>query len=189
MSSFPALPWATVSQAADPAPALCHHCGQPCAPTAPRQGEHRFCCTGCLTVHNALGASDACPLPQAQVSRRARREYQVLDDPEVLARLVQFQDDATARIVLDLPAIHCATCIQSLEQLPHQVAGISYAEVNFSRRQITLAWRKESLSLSQIATELHRRGYPPAISLATADGPKRAASTETRRLILRLGLS
>ena len=108
---------------------LCRHCGDPCDSDAIVSVDGRFCCRGCESVYSILKAHQlegfyTCDLKPGLSQKDAEpldaSRFAALDDPQVAAAFVQFDDGRMARGVLPIPAIHCARCgvVPALRRAP-----------------------------------------------------------------------
>jgi P-type Cu+ transporter len=77
----------------------CFHCGTRCARDPLTSDEKVFCCQGCLTVYELLsqnGLTEFYGLANAagvRVQATREHQFQFVDEPQVLNRLVEFQDE------------------------------------------------------------------------------------------------
>ena len=177
------------------APALCRHCGEDCGVDPVRSHDGAFCCHGCESVFSILKrhqldafyTCDVQPgLSQKVVEQRDPARFAALDDPEVSARLIDFNDGHLARVTLSIPAIHCGSCIWLLEQLWRFDSGVARSEVDLVRRAVRVEFQPRVTSLRRIVEQLAALGYEPA--LTPGDGRTDVPST-TRRLYLQLGVA
>jgi len=123
----PALARDHVCALSDQSITMCRHCGLPCEYGAVSTDNGPFCCVGCEAVFDLLAAQHLtgyysdCPVPpgvsQKDRARRAADRFAGLDDPEVAARVVQFDDGRTAVATFAVPSVHCGSCVYLLEQL------------------------------------------------------------------------
>lgn len=171
----------------------CFHCGEPCAAEALQADDKDFCCTGCHTVYRIIresGLDDFYQIaekPGFSLSAKEKADFSWLDDPETRDRLVLFRQNGTARVMFQLPQIHCASCVWLLEKLYRLHPGIVQSRVNFNRRELSVVYREETLSLRGLVELLDLIGYRPAIQLA--DIEKGEARAVNRRLIYQLGVA
>jgi Cu+-exporting ATPase len=149
-----------VDQIAQP----CVHCGQPSDEPIHHNNEV-FCCNGCVQIHDLLHPVANCPAPNQSVEAHA---FAHLDLPEYRARFIRIDADGHAQVVLFLPDMECASCVQFLEQLHMKNAAIVRSEVNFPKKEVRIQFDIEALSLSALARLLASCGYPPEIR-STAD--------------------
>ncbi len=171
----------------------CFHCGTPCRNGHYRSVEKIFCCQGCLTVFELLtenGLQDFYSLSEsAGVRVKATRtaQYSFVDEKSVRERLVDFEDGRLTRITLRLPAIHCIACVWLLENLFRLQPGIGASQVNFPRKELSIAFSTQSLKLSEVFSLLASLGYEPDLKLADLD--QAPASRVPRRLWMQIGLA
>lgn len=171
----------------------CYHCGDNCQPGLILADEHNFCCEGCKTVYTLLrdnGLDGYYKInPAAGISRKNQQEerYSWLDDPEVEEKLLEFSEGRHGRIRLHLPQIHCASCIWLLENLPKLHPGFLSSHVNFPKREASIVFDREHISLRLAVETLAAIGYPPDLRLDRLSGSKQRRP-ETK-LYLQLGIA
>ena len=170
----------------------CYHCGLPCADGSIAAGPHSFCCLGCRTVYEILQQSglqqyyllDSHPgtPPPTPAAPPGVERFAYLDDPQLQAQLLDFNDGQTARATLRLPQIHCASCVWLLENLQRLQPGVRSSEVDFLRRELALVWNVAALSLRQLVEGLAGIGYEPEITLGSAPAVRLAGDPLIRRI-------
>lgn len=166
-----------VDQLAQP----CVHCGQPSDEPIHFNNEV-FCCNGCIQIYDLLHPVANCPAPNQLVDEQA---FAHLDLPEYRTRFIRFDADGHAQVVLFLPDMECASCVQFLEQLHMKHAAVMRSEVNFPRKEVRVQFDIEALSLSALARLLASCGYPPEIR-STADQKNRKRDY---RLVAQIGVA
>lgn len=175
---------------------LCFHCKENITDELLIFDEKPFCCEGCKTVYRILNDNDLVAYysldEEAGVSQRNQKSknYDFLDDPSVTERLVDFQDENTTKVTWLLPQMHCSSCIWLLEHLYKINPAIFSSKVNFLRKEISLSFHHQEISLRHIATMLDEIGYAPEINLADLekrDDPNR--QTVDRSLTYKIGLA
>ncbi|RTQ53292.1 HAD family hydrolase [Hymenobacter gummosus] len=177
--------------------AACAHCGDACPDEPVRlagRPELPFCCPGCRAVYELLDAHHLCRYYAlgdehpgqkiAAVELPGRFDY--LDADSVQTQLLSFRSATLARLTLQLPQMHCASCIYLLENLHRLDAGVREARVNFLRREISLSYHPGETSLKAVVQLLASLGYEPQISLAELGAQPPRGS---RRLYYQLGLA
>jgi P-type Cu+ transporter len=176
---------------------VCRHCGQPCdsARTAGSGAAHPiFCCDGCEAVfrllrENGLDAfyqyDSGAGLPQRYRGTLDAARFAALDDPNVAAHVVEFDDGHKAILTFTIPAIHCASCVWLLEQLWRFDPGITRAEVDLQRRSVRVEYCSAATSPRSVAEQLAALGYEPMLAFERAG----AASPDRRRLYFQLGVA
>ncbi len=169
----------------------CFHCGNDCGKTIINFDQKAFCCNGCKTVYdifssnNLSGYYDLQSAPGA-IPETIEGKYDYLDTPNIIERLVEFDDGNTQIITLYIPHIHCSSCIWILENLHKLQSAISASQVNFPKKTVRITFNKELLSLKEAVTLLSAIGYEPYISL---DDYSAKATQINRSLIYKLGIA
>lgn len=175
----------------NPAPKLatqCFHCGADAGKSPILDGEKVFCCSGCFTVYGLLSSHELGGYYQLQSHPGQRPEtnegkYAWLSDPAQEAKLLEYKDAKLAKTTLKLPNMHCAACIWLLEQLYKIQPGVLRSEVDFPRREVSLSYNPEVISLERVAILLDALGYPPALSLADTEGGKAGKKDRSDRVL------
>lgn len=175
----------------------CAHCGLDCPDNGIRLGDAAFCCEGCRIVYQMLADNDldsyycAAPTDGSPGNRAAAAldpgDFDYLEDESLLARLLDFRSDTLAIARLNIPGIHCASCVWLLENLHKLDPGVLQSEVNFMRKELLLRFDPARTSLRAVVELLHKIAYPPDIRLAAA---RSAEPPKTPRIEwLRLGVA
>lgn len=157
----------------------CYHCGEDCPDTPIVADEKQFCCDGCHTVYDILKGNDmSCyyDMEAAPGSKKVDEEagkWTFLDHEEIRKSLLDFTDGRISKVTFYIPAIHCSSCIWLLENLHKLEPGISSSMVNFLKKELSLSWSEESLSLRRLAELLSRLGYAPDINLDSGKKEKK----------------
>ncbi|MBL0018591.1 MAG: heavy metal translocating P-type ATPase metal-binding domain-containing protein [Bacteroidetes bacterium] len=178
------------SSASPSAPKMenCFHCGADVGRSPINDGEKSFCCSGCYTVYGLLSSHHLADYYQLQSHPGQRPEgnegkYAWLADPVQASKLLEYQDAKVAKATLKLPTMHCAACIWLLEQLYKIQPGILRSEVDFPRREVSLSYDPNQVTLEKVATLLDALGYPPALSLADAEEGKSGKKDRSGRVL------
>ena len=92
--------------------------------------EKNFCCNGCKTVYEIFSLNDMACYYDFEKSPGATPQdingkYDFLDNESIISKLLEFQEDTTAIVSLNIPHIHCSSCIWILENLQRLQKGIS----------------------------------------------------------------
>jgi Cu+-exporting ATPase len=149
----------------------CFHCGLPCDDESFKIGEKIFCCYGCKVVYELIQDNNLCEYydieshPGLNAKDRNRGEYDYLADERLAKKLLEFNSNDFARIRLNVPSIHCSSCIWLLENLQKADKGIYKSEVNFNRKEVVVDFNPAKTALPQIAELLDALGYPPRIAV------------------------
>ncbi len=158
----------------------CHHCDEPCEEII-HFNDHQFCCIGCKAVYELITSSDLTQYYEnadlkafkVEDTLAAERKFAFLEIPEVIDRLLRYDDEEISVVQLYVGGIHCSSCIYLLEHLPKLSIAIIKSEVNFVRKEVTLTYRKSDISLKKVALLLSQIGYPPAINLDSLNASKK----------------
>ena len=153
--------------------------------------EKKFCCTGCKTVYEIFSQNDLTCYYDFQASPGAtpqdiQGKYDFLDNDEIVAKLLDFQEDSTNIVSLYIPHIHCSSCIWILENLHKLQEGVSASQVNFPEKKVRVTYNPEKTTLKNIVELLSSIGYEPYISLENFDEGKKKVD---RSLIYKIGVA
>ncbi|OUL61637.1 heavy metal translocating P-type ATPase metal-binding domain-containing protein [Flavobacterium sp. AJR] len=170
----------------------CFHCGL----IIPKNevivfDEKEFCCSGCKTVYEIFSLNDLTCYYDFEKSPGAtpqdiQGKYDFLDNESIQVKLLEFQEDTTAIVSLNIPHIHCSSCIWILENLNRLKPGISASQVNFPEKKVRITYNPEKISLKDIAYTLSSIGYEPYISLENYEAGK---NNVDRSLTYKLGVA
>lgn len=173
---------------------LCYHCGESCPPAPVMLDEKPFCCEGCKTVYEILESHQLCnyydisEFPGTRIgSVEDTEEYAYLDLEEIQEKIIDYKDDNLIRVRFNLPQIHCASCIWLLENLYKLRDGILNSQVNFLRKEISLSFSQEEISLRQVVQLLASLGYAPDIRLQDLD--RKQTKHNNKAFYLKLGVA
>lgn len=149
---------------------ICYHCGDPVEDSAYILKDHRFCCLGCQTVYQILNDNNMASYYKYNThpgkSQKGQKEdLSYLDEPNIIAKLVDYQDNEQAIITFYVPAIHCSSCIWLLEHLYKLNPGVKTSQVDFMKKQASITFKKDEISLRELVDLLHKIGYDPKITL------------------------
>jgi Cu+-exporting ATPase len=171
----------------------CYHCGEDCdEPVA--ASEKIFCCEGCKMVYEIINQNGLCDyydleskpgINQRTATRRGK--FAFLDNPEIVSKLIRFENGTETHVIFYLPQMHCSSCIWLLEHLTKLNKGILKASVNFLRKEVTVIYTSDKISLRTIAEILTDIGYEPHISLQDMDNPNLKKYDRSR--IYKLGIA
>jgi Cu+-exporting ATPase len=151
----------------------CFHCGEK-VENKIIFDDKDFCCTGCKAVYQLLSKNDLCDYynisekPGQQLNKQANyKQYDILDDSETLAKLLNFKNSTDSHVKFYIPYMHCSSCIFLLENMQRLNANIVSSRVNFQKKEVEIIYHHQKIGLKDIAIMLHGIGYPPYISLAS----------------------
>ena len=170
----------------------CFHCGLDIVKTEEIIFDDRkFCCNGCKTVYEIFSINDMSCYYDFEKSPGATPQdiegkYDFLENESIVSKLLEFQEDTTAIISLNIPHIHCSSCIWILENLQRLQKGISTSQVNFPQKKVRITYNPKIVSLKKIVNLLSSIGYEPYISLENYETGK---ATVDRSLTYKLGVA
>ena len=170
----------------------CFHCGLDIVKEEQIVFDEKFfCCNGCKTVYEIFSLNDMTCYYDFEKSPGAtpleiKGKYDFLDNEGIVAKLLEFQEDKTAIVSLNIPHIHCSSCIWILENLQRLQKGISTSQVNFPEKKVRITYNPEIVSLKTIVHLLSSIGYEPYISLENYETGK---NNVDRSLTYKLGLA
>lgn len=150
---------------------ICTHCGARCRDQVVPLSDAVFCCSGCKVVYELLHSAELSAYygqqspPGIKPTDTDSSRFAYLDDPQVQRKLINFSDGPTSRANFSVPQMHCASCIWLLENLYRLNPGISRSQVNFLRREVSIQFDTDAISLRQVVGLLARLGYEPHIRL------------------------
>ncbi|MDR6966417.1 Cu+-exporting ATPase [Flavobacterium arsenatis] len=171
--------------------AKCFHCGLDIIEEAIVFDEKKFCCQGCKTVYEIFSLNDMTCYYDFERSPGAtpqdiKGKYDFLDNEKIVEKLLEFREDTTAIVSLNIPHIHCSSCIWILENLQRLQKEISSSQVNFPEKKVRIIFNPETLSLKEIVDLLSKIGYEPYISLENYETGK---TVTDRTLTYKLGVA
>ncbi|HSP11007.1 MAG TPA: heavy metal translocating P-type ATPase, partial [Salegentibacter sp.] len=143
------------------------------------------------TVYEILNASDLSYYYDLENNpgispASTERKFDFLDNKEIVAKLVEFNENNTQVVNLLIPSMHCSSCIWVLENLNKLNPGVKTSQVDFPRKSVRITYNTEDVPLKDLAYLLSRIGYEPYISLKDFDEKKPDIN---RSLIYKLGVA
>jgi Cu+-exporting ATPase len=183
-----------MKETAAPPTIKCIHCGDDCGRYPVVWEEKNFCCQGCLTVYQLLNQNKLnqyykiVDTPGIRTdSHDYGNKYAFLDNEDIKTQIVDFSQGEISKVTLFIPSIHCSSCIWLLENLHMMDAGIKNSLVHFTKKEVSITFNHEQISLRRLVELLASVHYIPQINLqkTQAEG-KRASNT---RLIAKIGVA
>ncbi len=157
----------------------CYHCGDICITDDIKIDDKYFCCSGCKTVFEILNQSglDNYYHLEMEADKRKRsidaaNKYEFLDDDDIEEKILDFKIGNKSQLIVDLPDIHCSACLYLLENIYKINSAILESKVNFIRKEATILFDNDALTLRKLAEILHSIGYPPKFNLSSVEGKK-----------------
>jgi Cu+-exporting ATPase len=172
-------------------PTLCYHCGEEVPGANYTLDDKQFCCAGCKGVYQLLSANNMCAYYAYNDAPGKRSQgnahYAYLDEPAIVKQLVDYQDDKNTIVTFYVPSIHCSSCIWLLEHLYKINPAIFNSRIDFLKREVTLSFKHNDISLRTVVETLAQIGYEPSISLQ--DVVKQNGNAVNKRLILKIAIA
>jgi P-type Cu+ transporter len=170
----------------------CFHCHEDTADTNILFDDKRFCCEGCKTVYQILNENNLCTYyaldAHAGLNQMGNAaQYAYLDDAETAAKILDFEDETTAKVTFYIPAMHCASCIWLLENLYKINKGVFNSKVNFLKKEVGILFSNKETTLREVAETFAKIGYAPELNLYDVDKEKKP--TIDRSIYYKLGLA
>ncbi len=172
----------------------CIHCGADCGKDPHIFGMEKFCCTGCKQVYQLLNENQLHQYytfdktPGVRISEPDHHgKYAFLDKEEVKQKLYEFLEGNSAGLTFYIPSIHCVSCIWLLEHLSRLNSGIKQSSVNFVRKEVTVSFNTNEVSLREVVELLASIHYIPDISLKTLE--KKVIHSVDRTLFYKIGVA
>ncbi len=172
---------------------ICFHCGLECPNDQIKINDKYFCCNGCKTVYEMLHANDLCNYyaieenPGISKKDSIKRNFDFLEDPELIQKLLQFSDGNISSLTFDIPQMHCSSCVWILENLYKFDKGVLHSEVDFLKKTLTVKFKEKETTIKKIVEQLDSLGYLPNLSLETNRDDK--LKKEFKRLYYKIGIA
>ncbi|MDI1254942.1 MAG: heavy metal translocating P-type ATPase metal-binding domain-containing protein [Flavobacterium sp.] len=170
----------------------CYHCGLAVGTGKQIMFEEKtFCCSGCKTVYQIFSENNLSGYYKMEKApgfapASGNQKFAFLDDEKIVSRLLEFEDGNLNIIALQIPSIHCSSCIYILENLQKLLPGIATSRVNFYEKTVRINYTSDEISLKKIVLTLCSIGYEPNISLDQYDKKKKIVDNA---LIYKLGVA
>ncbi|WP_372802407.1 heavy metal translocating P-type ATPase, partial [Lutibacter sp.] len=169
----------------------CYHCGADCGKKPIEFDERKFCCNGCKTVYEILNANELTCYYDFEASPGTipsdiKGKYNYLETPEIIEKLLEFDDGTTSVAEFYIPSIHCSSCIWVLENLNKLNNGVTTSMVNFPKKTVRITFKNSSTTLKDVVELITSIGYEPYISLDDDEGRK---STVDKTLIYQVSIA
>jgi Cu+-exporting ATPase len=126
-------------------------------------------------------------MPGISMKTRKEARFDYLEQPEVIEKLIDYQDESLTKIQFYLPQIHCSACLWLLENLYKLNPNINQSRVNFLKKELYVTFQHDEFSLKQMVELLTSLGYEPKITLNQLDDQKKKPIS--RKLMYQIGLA
>ena len=171
----------------------CVHCGADCGKNPIVWNNMKFCCNGCKTVYQILNENklfkyyEIDDAPGIKIDKEDfGNKYAYLDKDEVKEKLFEFEEGDIAKVKFYVPVIHCASCIWLLEHLHTLNKAVLNSTVNFVKKDVTITFNKNEISLRELVELMASIHYTPEISLDSEDETKEKSN---KKLLYKLGIA
>ncbi len=174
----------------------CIHCGNSCG-NAPIFFEgNPFCCSGCSSVFQILNSGQLKQYYQIEQMPGIRIEdgkhpadetYAFLDLEKFKSGILTFSGGGISKVSFFIPEIHCTSCIWLLENLHSLHSGVIQSFVNFPKKEISITFRENEISLRQLVELLVSIHYIPEISQHSIE--KSETQHTDKKLFLKIGVA
>ncbi len=171
----------------------CYHCGDNCQDDSIYIEDKFFCCNGCKTVYELLNEKKLCNYYSIQTSPGVTahtislKKYEYLDDEKTISDLIDFKDENHSSVTLSVPQMHCSSCIWLLENLNKLNEGIHNSRVDFLKKNISILFDQNKISLKEVVHLLASLGYEPAMNLNVPE--KREDYNSRKKIYIKLGVA
>lgn len=169
---------------------LCYHCGLECPDENIHIEEKHFCCNGCKTVYQILDENNLCQyynLEKMAGNTPQIGTFAYLENLSIISELLDFQNESISKVTFYIPTIHCSSCLYLLENLYRLNTAIERSNVDFLKKQVSITFQQQTISLRQVAELLTSLGYEPLIS--QRDVIKEKQYPIERKLLTQLGVA
>jgi len=172
---------------------ICYHCGDECKDDSIKIDEKLFCCNGCKTVYEILDQNKLCnyynieQTPGISPSLNFGNRFDYLDDPSTIQKILDFQDENISKATFHIPQMHCSSCIWLLENLYKLNTAVSFSQVNFLKKELSLTFNHNNISPKELVKLLASIGYEPQILLDSVE--QKTDSKVSQTLHLRIGVA
>lgn len=131
--------------------------------------------THCLHCHNH------CPKGQKYCCNGCESAAEILDANGAFSAFSKTNQQGEHQLTLAVEGIHCASCIQLIENALQSEEAVTHARVNMSTKRLEFSWQGESKIGDKLAEKVEDLGYK--LTPFHAEKSKRASQTEERFLL------
>ncbi|MCF3108529.1 heavy metal translocating P-type ATPase metal-binding domain-containing protein [Niabella sp. CC-SYL272] len=170
----------------------CYHCGDPCTDQHLKTDDKYFCCQGCKLVYEILNENALCAYYDLNTHPgRSQRHpgrvgrFAFLDDAAIAGTLVSYSDSTQMHLTLQVPHMHCSSCLWLLENLNRLQPGILSSRVNFSAKEVFIVMDPLQTSVREVVETMTGIGYEPYLS----PGGKKDDGTKSRVRMVQIGIA
>ena len=150
---------------------ICYHCGDICKDKSITHGKKFFARNSCKAVYEILSENKLCKYYTFEnhpgispISKKQNNKYEYLEDEQTKLQILDYTDGSISTVTFRIPQMHCSSCIWLLENLYKFNPNISYSQVDFVQKKLTLKYCEKNISLKKIVILLDSLGYEPQIN-------------------------
>lgn len=173
----------------------CYHCGDDIIAEPILFKTHPFCCVGCKSVYELLDSHNLCDYYHIDEQAKGisiknpvnKVKFNYLNDADIQKQLIQFSNNQISKITFHIPVMHCSSCIWLLESLYKLNQNITHSRVDFLKKQLSVTFNHNQLSLKDLVALLAEIGYEPAINLNSIQG--KVNEKKNKRFYYQLGIA
>lgn len=172
----------------------CVHCGADCGKHPVVWNDMKFCCNGCKSVYQIINQNklykyyDIDQTPGIRVETADfGNKYEYLDREDIQEKIFEFREGAIVKLKFYVPVIHCASCVWLLEHLNTLNPAIQSSRVNFVKKEVSITFNAEEISLRNLVELLSSIHYTPEVSLQSINDDKIENSDKT--LLYKIGVA
>ncbi len=173
---------------------ICYHCGDKCSDNSINIEDKLFCCNGCKTVYEILSQNDLCDYynlnsaPGLNPNKNLfKHKFEFLDDETVKQKIINFTDGKITTVTFFVRQMHCSSCIWLLENLYKFDPAVFYSKVNFLKKEISIKFYEEKISLREVVEILASLGYEPELNLDQLEKEKN--KNQNKSLYYKIGIA
>mgnify|MGYP005725789957 CR=1 FL=1 len=145
-------------------------------------------------VYEILAENDLCQYyvlnenpGSAPAKLASQQQFAYLDDEAVQQQLLEFRSEAVSKATFFIPQVHCSSCIWLLENLPKLNEAVLSAKVDFLRKELSIDFQEDRLSLRRLVELLAKLGYEPQVNAGDlAEKPQRPSN---KKLYIQIGVA
>ncbi|MFA8434477.1 MAG: heavy metal translocating P-type ATPase [Marinifilaceae bacterium] len=172
----------------------CVHCGEDCGRHPILWNDMPFCCSGCKTVYQLINEHKLYSYYEIESnpgirieSEKLRDKFAYLDQEELVEQLYEFSEGKQRKVTLYVPAIHCSSCIWLLENLHVMHPGVHKSLVNFLKKEVTVHFDIEQITLRQLVELMASIHYVPEITLDRIQ--KKKNQKNRKKILYKIGVA
>lgn len=185
----------------------CHYCGNDSNDTFILFKDKHFCCDNCknefeksfLPLSSLPKAEASCCCSSKDTTDikiedpEDQDKFNFLDDSEIQKKIVtqngKYNGKNVTSVSLNIPGIHCTSCVGMLENIYKTNPGILSSKVEFLQKQIHIVYDSSLISLKGIIRILSDAGYEAQIDLHKNDESTGISKSLQKDLYIKIGVA